>query len=145
MPNMPALLQSPPIPQLSADGAIENQPAFRRAAKSAYYRTLMNTQYPTEAGFTVGADGKPSTVKVNQSTTGDNGALQQPVTPGDVAAFHTHPDAANYGQQPSPADISAAKRLRKPIMVASQKGLFEIDAQGNVRQVFKGTDWMNKK
>ena len=134
------------IPKLTAEGAVENSPEFKKAAKDAFYAGALGSFHaPTEAQFTVNDGGVPSKITTHETPTGADAGIHQTVLSSDIAAVHTHPPLENYEQTPSPADIAAAKQLKKPIMVMSKDGLYEIDALGNVRQVFKGTNWMNKK
>lgn len=42
------------------------------------------------------------------------------------------------------ADKAAVKRAKHPLTIKDRNGLWEVDAQGKIRQVFKGTDWMKQ-
>jgi hypothetical protein len=131
---------------ITAENAVENSPAFLNAANDAWADTLMRSTRgnPTEAGFTVNRAGQPSKVTSHSGYEGNgNAGMSQQISDDTIAAIHTHPDEAAPG--PSSADIEAAKKTGKPLMVESRGGLYEVDAQGTVRQVEKGTDWLTKK
>lgn len=144
------------IPPITAAGAIENQPQFRRAAKAAWDATqrasLIAETDPsraqighTEAGFTVDRNGNPSAVATNdEPKPGSGGSLEQNIDPNTLIAVHSHPLFMGTSQ-PSKNDVQIAERTGHPIAVISKDGLFEADAQGNVREVEKGTGWMNEK
>ena len=137
------------IPPITAQGAIENSPAFRKAAKTAFDEAVsatVRTGNPTEGEFVVNDSGNPSRITLNATPLGTDAGGAQTVYNDDMAAFHTHPPMPGFNQRPSPADIAAAKKLGKPIMVESSKGLFEvIPGTGEVVQVFSGTDWTKIK
>jgi hypothetical protein len=137
------------VPQLSSDDCIENSPDFKKAARNAWSITTragIAEHRPVEAGFTVDSEGKPSEVSQNdEPAKGAAGSLKQNFDSGTKEAFHTHPNFGNAGQEPSSGDIDVAKKTKRQIMVSSSKGLFEVDAQGNVSKVFNGTGWMADK
>jgi hypothetical protein len=132
-------------PNITADGAIENTPDFQNAAQTAWSRTQYGKSNGAEAGFTVDRSGNISHVDWNRygdpANPGSTGSLHQVLHPDTLLALHVHPDDAD--PEPSKQDVEIAKRSGKQIYVQSRDGLFAVDAQGNVRQVEKGTDWMN--
>jgi hypothetical protein len=136
------------MPTLTAEGAIENSPAFRSAVKKAWNISQENAMWkkPTEAGFTVDDQGNVS--PVTQHTGGINpesaGGLPQDWESNTETALHTHPPMGIADPKPSQDDINIAKREGKPVMVQSRDGLYEIDGQGNVRLVFHGANWFKQ-
>lgn len=138
----------PQVEWPTADGAIENQPQFKDAATQAWKISEVNAmrKQNTEAGFTV-ADGKPNAVTQGTGSmrAGDVGNLPQVWYSNTETALHTHPPTPGTDGRPSPDDVAIAKRQKKPVMVLSKDGLFEVDAQGNMTQVYKGLDWLSKK
>jgi len=157
--NAPVIPNDVNRSDITEQGAIENQPRFKKAAKQAWDETLMDASAAmfspqatgskyghTEAGFTVSKEGKVSPVSKNSVAKDETGgSLEQHPNDDTAILLHTHPPLPNTSQRPSPADIAIAKQLKKPILVASREGLFEIDAQGNVSQIYKDPSWMGKK
>lgn len=140
--NPPVLAESTG-PTAGVEGAIENSPRFQEAARKAWRATSSGADRDKEAGFEVGPEGNPFLFQTHQSEHGSaEDTLNQPEIPSAALYFHTHPD--NSAPWPSREDIAEAKRLKKPILVQSREGLFEVDALGNVTKVKKGADWMDK-
>jgi hypothetical protein len=142
-PNLPSFVTSPNI---TAEGAIENQPSFLHAARQAMMERGQAGRPNQESGFTVDQRGQVSKVSSQDNQNrpaGTAGSMKQQVGPDTLLALHTHPDAGD--SRPSPQDIQAAKQTGKQIYVESRDGLFGIDAQGNVTHIYNGTQWLNKK
>jgi hypothetical protein len=47
--------------------------------------------------------------------------------------------------KPSANDVAAAKKMKKNVWVTSRTGLWDADPNGKLTQVFKDSDWMDKK
>lgn len=140
-------LNIPSQPNLSAENAIENHPDFREAVQRAWDRTQRGRLPQAEAGFTVDQKGNISHVDFDQRSSDANaaslGSLHQKITPGEtLLALHVHPNDGTA--RPDAADIAAAKKTKTPIYVQSRDGLFAVDAQGNIRQIFSDSNWMNQ-
>ena len=131
--------------QPTEEGAIENQPAFRKAVADAWTSSGAGTVAGKESGFTVNRGGVPGPVKSSQGGEGGGtGSTHQLITDNTSAAVHTHPRDAD--SKPSSADIAVAKKTGKPILVQSKDGLMDvIPGTGKVVQTESGTDWMDKK
>jgi hypothetical protein len=136
--------------QPTADGALENDPAFKRAASQAWSEVSYG-DLPQESGFMVGRDGKMSPVQKgkeigSKETTGSTTFHIPPE--GVFATVHTHPRPSlnkNWVQQPSQPDIDVAKKEKQNVYVVSQQGLFLVEPSGNVVHVFNNNDWMREK
>jgi hypothetical protein len=140
-PKMPVTTR----PEPTAEGAIEYSPSFKAAANAAFVKTN-NGKSNVEAGFTVNRKGQPSAIAtqaqdsvVTRNGVPTSGHLDQSYSPDTTAMLHTH---NNLGQaQPSNADIEAARVSKRPIMVESRDGLYEVAADGTVSHVFDTQDW----
>jgi hypothetical protein len=134
---------------ITAQNAMEFSQAFRKAAGEARGRVeaaRMAGQPGTEAGFTVNKNGVPSKVQFGSAGVDEKdvlGSLHQTIASDDVAALHIHRRGASG--LPSGQDIETAKKVRKPIYISGQDGLYQVDAMGKVHQVFDSPDWMNEK
>lgn len=129
--------------KVTEEGALENQPEFRKAALNAWTRGGSGTQHYFEAGFSVDKKGKPGAIETHQGEPSDKVTLKQEVDSDTSALFHTHPN--NGVAEPSDTDKSVAKRTGKPVMVASRKGLYEVAPGGQVTRVYNDPSWMDKK
>jgi hypothetical protein len=140
-PKMPIATR----PEPTAEGAIEYSPAFKSAAQAAFVKTN-NGKSNVEAGFTLNRNGQPSAIStqaqdsvVTRNGVPTSGHLDQSYSPDTTAMLHTH---NNLGQaQPSGADIEAAKTAKRPVMVESRDGLYEVAADGTISHVFNTQDW----
>jgi len=126
--------------QPTAEGAEENRPAFREAARKAWNASASG-MLKQEAGF---IDYKNPLFKPEQLPV-QKGAEMKIDVPNDAfATAHTHPNERQ--QDPSVQDIDTAKKYGKPVYVVSRQGLYMVrPSDGKVIQVFKGTDWMDEK
>jgi hypothetical protein len=130
-------------PNITAENALENRDDFRKQAQKAWGMVRMNSQPGYEAGFTVDRDGhiNPVTagVEMDPNNRAQQGGMKQVVTPDTAETLHIH--NRGMGPKPSQADIDVAKKIGRPVYVASISGLFQVDAQGNVKHVFSNPDW----
>jgi hypothetical protein len=126
--------------QPTEEGAEENRPAFREAARKAWQAAASGI-LKQEAGF---IDYKNPLFKPEQLPV-QKGAEMKIDVPNDAfATAHTHPNERQ--QDPSVQDIDNAKKSGKPVYVVSRQGLYMVrPSDGKVIQVFKGTDWMDEK
>lgn len=134
------------LPQPTREGAIEYSPEFREAAGKAVQAVANFSKKGTEAGFAVNKSGKPAHTPAGKPIIQYNPSgrhLSIVSQPDDVATLHTHP--ADADSKPSPGDIDSTKKSRKVTMVASSNGLYEVDPEGNVQQVFKSPTWYSDK
>jgi hypothetical protein len=123
--------------QPSADNALENDPAFKKAASEAYSRSLANnnpnTRIAKEWGFSVGAHGEigPMVAMDDDAT---HGQLKINVRDDDIGAVHTHD--FRHEATPSPRDIQSSREFKKTIYVASRAGLTAIAPDGTTTKVY---------
>jgi hypothetical protein len=66
------------------------------------------------------------------------------VSPSASGTVHTHPSTGGFSDKPSKNDIEAAKQTKKNVWVVSQSGLWSVDANGAVTNVFSDPDRMKK-
>lgn len=129
-------------PKLTAEGAMENQQDFIDHARNAWVASGAGQQAFKEAGFTVSRKGELSKISQNQDESQPN--LAQDINDDTMALIHTHP--GNAGAEPSPHDVAVAKQTKKPVMVISRGGLYEVaPGTGKITKVKDGLDWMNEK
>ncbi len=129
---------------ITAEGAVENNPEFISTANDAWRQTGDGTNRGEEGSFTVMKNGDytPTTFHTASSEEPFDSVSQQ-VYPQTALTFHTHPNDAEA--EPSKADIEVAKRIKRPVLVASRSGLYEISPDGSILQVYKDASWMDKK
>jgi hypothetical protein len=135
--------------QPTANGALENSPAFKESARKAWSEVSYG-DLPQEAGFMVGKNGKMSPVQTgkeigSKETTGSTVFHIPPE--GVFATVHTHPRPAmnkNWVQQPSPPDVDVAKNNKQNIYVVTSSGLWLAEPDGKVTHIFNNNDWMKK-
>jgi proteasome lid subunit RPN8/RPN11 len=60
-----------------------------------------------------------------------------------IGSAHTHPN--DRQDDPSPADIQAAKKTNKWVWVVSRDGLYSVSPKGDVQHIYKSSDWMSEK
>jgi hypothetical protein len=136
--------------QPTADGALENDPAFKESARKAWSGVSYG-DLPQEAGFVVGKDGKMGPTVIgkeigSKETTGSTTFHLPPE--GAFATLHTHPRPSmnkNWVQQPSQPDIDVAKREKQNVYVVTSSGLWLAQPDGSVVHVFNNNDWMREK
>jgi hypothetical protein len=128
-------------------GAIENSPEFRRSAADAWKAVNKGGNPAAESGYSVEADGGTSNIhtEVHPQTSGVAAAQHDKIAyqPDDFGVNHTHPNASS--DRLSANDIAAAKKIKKNVWVTSRTGLWDVDPNGPVTQVFNDSDWMEKK
>ncbi len=133
--------------QPTREGAIENSPAFRQAAKEAWAKTQYGNR-PEEAAFAVNKQGQTSPIGVTEITPGRQyaGSGRIPISGNTFATLHTHPsNPRNIDPRPSDVDVASAQTTGLPTYVASKEGLFMIrPSDGKVIQVFTNDDWASK-
>ena len=122
---------------------LEHSVAFRKAAKNAWNATRNGTE-AIEAGFSIDQYGRPGKIQTSMGDRGDAAHNLKIISSSTaMGTLHVH---NKFGvPTPSENDIRAAKTLHKMVYVASQKGLYSVDPDGNVLHVFDGVDWFNKK
>src|SRR5262249_2640969 len=115
------------LKQPTAEGAIENSPDFKAAARRAWSGVSYG-DLPQEAGFVVGKDGKVSQ-EIQGKEIGSNettGSTVFHLPPGGVfATLHTHPRPSmnkNWIQEPSQPDIDVAKTAKQNVYVVTSSG-----------------------
>jgi hypothetical protein len=157
MPNKP---QPPDIPtspddsslsagipeSINADNAMENSTEFRRALNDAWEKTSQASRMGQhrEDAFTVERSGKTANRQTATKQQGQGGGeMAQNYDSDSSALVHTHPFGSDTeGPRPSAADVAAAKKSGRPVMVASREGLFEIaPGTGSVTQVSTDTSF----
>lgn len=136
------LLFSSPI---KAQTKIESTQEFRTAAKAAW-ETSMYGRFPIESAFAVDNNGKISALVSNRIEQNEVAHVSLNIDSLTcVGVFHTHPDQDSVGRtlnaRPSPHDIAEAKRLHKIVWVSSRMGLFRVNPDGSVEQLFDHGDW----
>lgn len=126
----------------------ESTPEFRAAAKHAW-ESSMYGRFPIEAAFAVDATGKPGKLvetRIEQNEVAHS-TLQIDAS-NSLGVFHTHPDQDAVGRtlngRPSPHDIAEAKRIGKIVWVTSRLGLFRVNPDGSVDQVYDRGDWFKR-
>jgi hypothetical protein len=133
-----------PSPQPTKEGSLEYSPAFRAQAAAAYGKSLNGRMPNREAAFSVGRDGKMSPITVHDSKPGEPTTDTFQYNSNDVATWHSHPEA-NTIPGPSSVDIAAAKSAHKVFLISTADGLYSVDPNGAVSQVFKNPDWATAK
>lgn len=136
-------------PNITQKGAIENSPAFKDAAQKAYVATN-NGNSKVEAGFGINRDGRTTPVStheqegiIDRNGIPTSGSLDQKYDGNTAALLHTH---NNVGQaKPSDQDVAMARQMKRPLMVASRDGLYEVDALGDINHVFNSPDFMQQQ
>jgi len=145
-----ALLDGYAHPQPTAEGAFENSPAFKQAARRAW-NLIDNGKKHAESGEVFVPSSNKGvhglSVGVYQDENGKGGVPFNP--PADAPyLLHTHNNSLKG--EPSPGDIENTKQwnqkrgMGRTMYMVSRNGLYSIDPKGAVTQVFKGTDWMDK-
>jgi len=145
-----ALLDAGYHKEPTREGSLEYSPEFRRASGRAW-QDVAYGDLPQEAGFVVTKDGKiekPALGKeIGQNE--DKGSLTfQLPSDGAFATLHTHPRPTmnrHWTQQPSPADVTVAKSAKQNVYVSTSSGLWLVESDGHVHQVFKREDWATRK
>jgi hypothetical protein len=59
-----------------------------------------------------------------------------------MGSARTHPN--DRQDDPSPADIAAAKKSGNWIWVVGRTGLYSVSPKGNVQHIYKSADWMSE-
>ena len=142
--SVPALNRvNPAKPAIDKTSALEHSAGFRKAAEEAW-RATHNGAAPFEAGFSIDKDGRAGQIQLSIfETVNAKTHLRIVSSSTALGSLHVH---TKYGEPtPSPADINSAKTLHKVVYVESRKGLYRIDADGNVCHVFDDEDWFDKK
>jgi proteasome lid subunit RPN8/RPN11 len=133
---------------VNEDNALENSTEFRRALNDAWGKTRqasVSGQHREDA-FTVERNGKVSNRQTSTKAQGEGGAeMSQNFDDDSTALVHTHPTGDTTSPRPSAADIAAAKKAGRPVIVASREGLYEIaPGTGTVTQVSTDTSFKPK-
>lgn len=144
----PNYLHEFPTSAPTAAGALENSDDFRNQSKAAWDAVNQGRNRFAESGFSVYNDGTASSLhtEIHPQTSGIAGPPHDTIHYGksDFAIQHSHPDATL--DQPSRADIEAAKKIGKPVFVTSRSGLWEVrPSDGKVFHVFRNPDWASSK
>ena len=130
----------------TAAGAVENSAQFRRSASDAWNAVSKGGNAAAESGYSVEADGGTSNIhtEVHPQTSGIATAQHDKISyqPDDFGINHTHPSSSS--DRPSSNDVEAAKKIKKNIWVTSRTGLWNVDPNGKVTQVYDNSDWMTK-
>jgi hypothetical protein len=139
-----------PTTSPTAEGALENTPDFREAAKKAY-SSVGYGDLPQEAGFMVSKTGKVSPPQLGKEiASGEtSGSTTFQIPPeGVFATVHTHPRPTmnkRWTQEPSPPDTEVAKKFKQNVYVITTSGLWQVEPSGKVNHVFTNSDWMKTK
>jgi hypothetical protein len=133
----------------TAEGSVEFSPDFIQRAREAWKATNDGRNPYAESGFSVREDGSagPIHTEAHLSAPGMAGPPHEKISylSTDKEIAHVHPDGSS-GPEPSAVDIEAAKKIKKPVLVVSRGGLYEVDPYtGKTFQVHKGTGWMGEK
>jgi hypothetical protein len=116
--------------------------AFRKAARKAW-RATWNGTARYETGFSIDENGRPGELQSSEfAFQGGLSHLRLVSKSNALGTFHIH---NNYGDpKPSELDINIAKTTHKMVYVGSRDGLYSVDPDGNVRQVFTTVNWYDK-
>jgi hypothetical protein len=116
--------------------------AFRKAARKAW-RATWNGSARYETGFSIDETGRPGEVQSSEfASQGGLNHLRLISKSNALGTFHIH---NNYGDpRPSELDVNIAKATHKMVYVGSRDGLYSVDPDGNVRQVFSTANWYDK-
>lgn len=126
----------------TAQGAVENSPAFRQQAKAAWDKANGGINPNVEAGFDVGRTGQMGPIQTNWTAKGSLPTDRITINSNSLGAVHTHPD--KFSSEPSQPDRDAAIKAHKTVWLVSRDGLYSIDPAGKVQKVFDKSDWMKK-
>jgi hypothetical protein len=129
--------------QPTADGAVENSPAFKQRAQQAWDAAVRGVRPDVESGFEVGRTGNAGPLQTQLTPRGSTPQDKiQLSSPNSLGVLHTHPNTSV--SSPSPGDIAAAKAAHKTVWLTSRDGLFAVDPGGKVTRIFTSDNWMKK-
>jgi hypothetical protein len=129
------LAQSQPTEQ----GALENSPAFKKAAADAWADTAYG-KIPEERGFMVSNSGDIGGKTRAEVSAELGGKMNITISPDSFASFHTHPDGLpltkNLTPKPSVPDKNVAYDNRLNVYVMSREGLYLADPSGQLHKIY---------
>jgi hypothetical protein len=150
IPDLHAALADYYLPDLgkssqpTADGAVENSPAFKQRAQQAWDAAVRGVRPDIESGFEVGRTGNAGPIQTQITPRGSTPQDKiQLLSPNSLGVLHTHPNTSV--SSPSPGDIAAAKAAHKTVWLTSRDGLFSVDPGGKVTRIFTSDNWMKGK
>jgi hypothetical protein len=130
----------------TADDALENSEAFKKAAASLYANMQSNERMQrggSEYGKVIDKTGKAGPLEEMKDLP-TKGHLIQEIHKSDMGAIHTHDKW--HQPDPSEADKEAAQKAHTTIWVVSRDGLYAVDPEGKVTRLYNSPDDLaNKK
>ena len=128
--------------QPTAEGALENSPAFQDAAAKAIESAGAKGTTSFEGRMIVNKQGQPTVLKPSQEAY----AGTMPITSNTFATLHSHPENEHADPHPSAADIQSAKDAKVPFYVATSRSLYYVrPTDGKVIPVFENQNWTQPK
>lgn len=125
--------------QPNAEGALENDSAFKKSAARAWAATSYG-KVAEERGFIVSNRSKIGHKTRAEISAATGGAMPIEIPSDAFASFHTHPDghslSPNLMPKPSPPDVAVAKENRLNLYVLSREGLYLVEPDGTLHKIY---------